>query len=89
MSSEQPPLPGNERAQLNVRLDSAVKQTFQAECKRMGKEQNEVVEMLIETWLAPGKDRNHFHLDGVKCPMSALIDNLTECVRANVERRGP
>lgn len=85
---KQPPLP-NERVQINVRLDAATRQTFQAECRKIGREQNEIMEMLIETWLAHGSDRGHYHLDGNQCPMAALMQGIEAIIRDSFTRRGP
>lgn len=76
-----------ETTQLNCRIDAALMETFKREVSREGKTMNQVVEQLIESWLAPGSDRHKYHLDGTVCPMSAMLDGITEAVRANLERR--
>lgn len=84
MTDTQLPLPGQERVQINIRIDAALRQALRRECERHGHEANAVLERLIEMWLAPGLDRHQYHLDGTLCPMWAMIDSLTQAVRQNV-----
>lgn len=76
-----------ETTQLNCRIDGSLMETFKHEVAREGKTMNQVVEQLIESWLAPGSDRHKYHLDGTVCPMAQLLDGLSEALRANLERR--
>lgn len=67
--------------QLNVKIDVALFQQFTARCKNTGRSQRQIVETLIEAWLAASEDTHVRHLDGSMCPLSELIKNLADEVR--------
>lgn len=82
-----PSLPNTERTQLNTRIDSALNQAFTVECRAIGKDKSEVIEMLVELWLHQKDRRSHWHLDGVECPLSALITTITTAVQLQISER--
>lgn len=62
--------------QLNIRVDSALRDRFKEACKVLRKDQSEMIEQMIAAFCDDIETIHVRHMDGSLCPLSQLLINL-------------
>ena len=75
--------------QLNVEIDIDLANNLRDRCKKSGRTQREVLELLIEVWLTTNEGRGARHLDGTECPLSFFLTELSAQVRSMMNNTPP
>ena len=68
-------------AQLNVKIAGNTRSAFAKACEARRESQREVIERLLESYVAAFENRAVLHLDGSLCPLTQLIRDLVSSAR--------
>lgn len=71
-------------AQLNLKIDATLREEFATQCRRLGRSQRDIVQQLVTAWLAGAQDSSVRHLNGDKCPVALLFEELAQQVRDHI-----
>jgi hypothetical protein len=76
------------RAQLNVKIDAALKAQFVAQCDKRSQSQAQVIEQLIDAYVSAANEAEVRHLDGQLCPINSMIRSLSDAVQSQIATSG-
>lgn len=78
---------GDQTVQVPFRMDKDARDRFKAMCAQRHTTQQNALEKLVEAYTVNAERGDVFHLDGTKCPISAMLDTMAQIVGAEARLR--
>jgi hypothetical protein len=75
------------RKQVPFRIDPELDKLFEQAVENCGTSKQAVLEAYVEAFVKHHTDRDIYHMNGAKCPLSAIVDALVENAAAELKQR--
>ena len=77
------------RKQIPFRIDPEMDTLFTQAVADCGASKQQVLEQYVEAYVKHYTDRDVYHMNGAKCPLSAIVAALAENAVAEMRQRRP